>query len=340
MKRQEKLQRGVLDDDTRSVMETCSKRAPEKNLKNNTYFIKAEQSEMRLPTTEDDSYIVEEGIDVSGMKSQDEELISKIDKDLKETREFIQKFDKYSHITKKQLDPERLLQVHESIKSKPTETNAESVLRRGAASKTNKSSTKKLQQTKTCGIQNKSLQEITKNLAVSSQSRVADEKSRTGVQKEVAEQDSFERMRKIAEKDSDIAGYFSSLNRIEDTIKFLEQNMANAEVQDNHRLADIQSQSNTEANEFKCSPLRDTVLSTDKKKDREPFAPLDINDFFDGSPVPKSHDDGQTNESLHLKESLKPLDNHPPIDFEHLSSSKNRQLPPCVKVNQTYCYVS
>ena len=255
LKRQDKLQKGVVDEETLTVLETCSKKPPEKNLKNNTYFIRAEHSDLKSETSKcevpDTSLAVQPNEEECG-------LINKIDRDLKETRDFIQKFDKFNHVTKTDVDPVKLLSVHQTIKAKNYETNAEQVVRRPQSKQKLSAKKEGSKRTENQNSTNKRLNEEKGAANSTEQESILD--------------NSFEKMKKIADKDNDIACYFSSLNKIEDTIKFLEQNIIGAE----------QKQKENKKEE---PGLKDSLGFQSNALTRKPFEPIDINRFFDGSPV-------------------------------------------------------
>lgn len=255
LKRQEKLQKGVLDEDTLSVLETCSKKPPEKNHKNITYFIRAEQSELRSEASKCE--VSNSTISLPAVKEEDCVLINKIDRDLKETRDFIQKFDKFNHVTKTDVDPAKMLTVHQTIKAKNYETNAEQVVRRSMSKDKN--------------AMKKSGAKSSENQNSISMKRSAEKAPETKEEDDELE-NSFEKLKKIANKDDDIACYFSSLNKIEDTIKFLEQNIIGAE----------QKQKENKKEE---PTLKDSLGQKENAVTRKPFEPIDINKFFEGSPV-------------------------------------------------------
>ena len=251
LKRQEKLRNGVIDEETKSVMETClsTKKPPEKNKKNLTYFIKDEEYESRNDFEEPSYHDSNEDLimpnleDVHNVKRNDglentttnldyekpkqkvelsdkDDFIKKVNDSLKDVREFIGKIERYPSI-KKGKDPEKTLKV---IKGgdKENRPRASSISKPKELKQINSKNPK-------VHLQN-SQKAIHTSQNINTEDKVKENKSefKDGVNLDIIETSTV-KVNEITsgneDEKEDILSYFKSLNQIEDTIKFLEQNI-------------------------------------------------------------------------------------------------------------------
>ena len=239
-KRQEKLQKGIIDEETKSVIDTCSKKPPVMNQKNITYFIRKEDEskaslniddvdededdELEEDTVESDETL--EKPNESG-KGQDKDFMKKIEKDLRETREFIKKMDKCNK--KNMSDPEKIIKIDEEAKISRTLAMNQKVSAK-------KKSASLITMTNSKG------KIIPKTFTKPIEKPQEEVNSPTKKNNFINELDLCSpNLTKIEEgnglepenDEEDITVYFKSLNRIEDTIKFLEEKIIGNEQKEN-----------------------------------------------------------------------------------------------------------
>lgn len=261
LQRQEKLKRGIVDEETQSVMETClsTKRPPERNLKNLTYFIKDNNYEDREYDEEQGEGETEDQLALSDLQHENENIreerskperviskpekvekaekpkskptvaeegddfIKKVNQSLKEAREFIGKIERYPSISKGK-DPEKTLKAIESLE-KENKPKSSSVTRPKSAKPVKTATTSSLKgslkgaqssQQALSSSENKKPDSLPSTLKLENNQANSTENMQN--EPEVEEDEN-------KEDQEDIGHYFKSLNQIEDTIKFLEQNI-------------------------------------------------------------------------------------------------------------------
>jgi len=246
LQRQEKLKRGIVDEETQTVLETClsTKRPPEKNMKNLTYFIKddtyadyldqayEESEEKRLSVMDLHPQEKSEIKEIKPVKTREEkpkvekkqdldegdDFIRKVNESLKDARDFMTKIERYPSITKAK-DPERALKTLATAADKE---NNPTKKKPAAVNTTNLKSSLGNSQN---GKRTSNLNSSSGFKETSPQLPKVEEKE-TYKPKYVVEEPPKE-VYAAEEKDNkeDISTYFKSLNQIEDTIKFLEENI-------------------------------------------------------------------------------------------------------------------
>ena len=256
LQRQEKLKKGIIDEETQSVMETClsTKRQPERNTKNLTYFIKDDtydnrdflesktdfgdedlslndlQYERELETKtkpekkatkklEESQQKIEKVEEEEEKVEEEDDFLKKVNQSLKDARDLMSKIERYPSILKSK-NPEKALKVMNNL------------------DKENKQHTPTLPKSKA----QKPVKAVTSNnlknslgSSVSSQKQLAassGNKNRNSIQSPKAEviqkkvlEEEPEQLIEDNDNQEDISHYFKSLNQIEDTIKFLENNI-------------------------------------------------------------------------------------------------------------------
>lgn len=244
LQRQEKLKKGIVDEETQSVLETCllTKRPPEKNTKNLTYFIKddtyadyldqayEESEEKRLsvmdlhPQEKSESKpakIKEEKPQPRMEKKQDldegDDFIRKVNESLKDARDFMTKIERYPSITKAK-DPERALKALASSDKENNSRSSSSHAKKKPTAVNTSSSTNLKSSLGSSQNGKRNLNSSSGFKETSPQLPKAEETYRPKEEppKEVEESNNNK---------EDISTYFKSLNQIEDTIKFLEENI-------------------------------------------------------------------------------------------------------------------
>jgi len=275
-KRQEKLQKGIIDEETRSVFETClmTKRPPEKNYKNITYFIRNEnESRQQLHSQEtrelspDDelslsdlknevSQVVQRRPSTAKPKGEDKDLMKKIEDSLKDTRDFIKKIDRYPSVTKSR-NPEKALKVFESLEKEKASSKLNSAResRNNLSSKKGKDTSYELEKSMKASTTELETKNTTFNITKTEDPDISK------VSKKMA-------FTATDDKDDDISRYFTSLNKIEDTIKFLEENIIGSNPVDKVDLEFEKFTSNIgksePAKDFQFNPERSVNLTRDE----------------------------------------------------------------------------
>ena len=261
LQRQEKLKRGIVDEETQSVMETCllTKRPPERNMKNLTFFIKDDNFDQREyldsrpdhhsdeedltlndlqherefeikpkavekkpKKVEEPQKKIEEKVETEEKEEDDDDFLKKVNQSLKDARDLMSKIDRYPNVIKSK-NPEKALEVFNKLDKEnkqrtPSLTKSKSL--KPTISTTNNlksslSSSKGSQKPLSASLENKNPKSFKSPKL---------ENTRKSAIEEIPEQKHHEEEQN-AENQEDISHYFKSLNQIEDTIKFLENNI-------------------------------------------------------------------------------------------------------------------
>jgi len=347
LQRQEKLKKGIVDEETQTVMETCllTKRPPEKNTKNLSYFVKddtyadylnqayEESEEKRLcmadlhqqqqqEKSEFKPKIEKSRIETTSTKQknnqdQDEgdDFIRKVNESLKDARDFMTKMERYPSLS----NPEKALKAltsvnkenhsrssssHAQSKPKPAAVNTSSTNLKSSLNNSQNGNKRNL--SSSSGFKDSSPQLSKKANKVEEALPKTQPKSQPKSEEEYEEEEVSAPKEQNVEKGEDISNYFKSLNQIEDTIKFLEENImgGGSSVPENKAQEDFDYKPPSALQRFGFEDL--TIKSPIMNNKIQEYSPQKIEekdeeeDSYFKKPSPKHHE--SDHEDDHEKE--------------------------------------
>jgi len=347
LQRQEKLKKGIVDEETQTVMETCllTKRPPERNTKNLSYFVKddtyadylnqayEESEEKRLcmadlhqqqqqEKSEFKPKIEKSRIETTSTKQknnqdQDEgdDFIRKVNESLKDARDFMTKMERYPSLS----NPEKALKAltsvnkenhsrssssHTQSKPKPAAVNTSSTNLKSSLNNSQNGNKRNL--SSSSGFKDSSPQLSKKANKVEEALPKTQPKSQPKSEEEYEEEEVSAPKEQNVEKGEDISNYFKSLNQIEDTIKFLEENImgGGSSVPENKAQEDFDYKPPSALQRFGFEDL--TIKSPIMNNKIQEYSPQKIEekdeeeDSYFKKPSPKHHE--SDHEDDHEKE--------------------------------------
>jgi len=341
LQRQEKLKKGIVDEETQTVMETCllTKRPPERNTKNLSYFVKddtyadylnqayEESEEKRLcmadlhqqqqEKSEFKPKIEKARIETTTNKQKNnqdaeegDDFIRKVNESLKDARDFMTKMERYPSLS----NPEKALKAltsvnkenhsrssssHAQSKPKPAAVNTSSSNLKSSLNNSQNGNKRNLSSSSGFKDSSPQLSKKTTTTKVEENLPKSQPKSQPRSEEEYEEEEVSAPKEQNVEKGEDISNYFKSLNQIEDTIKFLEENImgGGSSVPENKVQEDFDYKAPTSLQRFGFEDL--TIKSPIMNNKIQEYSPHKIEEkddeeedsyFKKRQPSPKHHD--------------------------------------------------